>query len=135
MFKFLKFSLYIISFLLIFYILYIYGSFYLLDFIERPHHEDYKLLKPGGFISHGLGIIGSLMMLLLLLYSIRKRTNAFGKAGAVSRWLDIHIFFGTVGPLFVILHSTFKLNGIAQAIDYYDLFKGTTLLTGNSDTL
>jgi len=54
------------------------------------------------------------MMVLLLLYSIRKRTRIFRKLGAIRRWLDIHIFLGTIGPLLVILHSTFKLNGIVS---------------------
>ena len=98
MFKFIKYSLYTISFAAIIYIVYNYGPFYLLEYTQRPRHADYRLLKPGGFISHGLGIIGSLMMLMLLLYSLRKRTRVFGKAGAISRWLDIHIFFGSVGP-------------------------------------
>lgn len=120
MFKFIKYSLYSISFALIIYIAYNYGSFYLLDYIQRPRHDEYQLLKPGGFLSHGLGIIGSLMMLLLLLYSLRKRTRAFGKAGAISRWLDIHIFFGSVGPLFIILHSTLKLNGLV-AISFWSM--------------
>jgi len=114
MFKFIKYTLYTISLATIFYILYSYGSFYLLEYVERPHHPDYKLLKPGGFLSHGLGIGGSNMMMLLLLYSIRKRTRVFGKIGAIRRWLDIHIFLGIIGPLFVILHSTFKLNGIVS---------------------
>jgi hypothetical protein len=82
--------------------------------MDRPRYTDYKLLKPGGFISHGLGILGSLMMILLLLYTVRKRTHIFGKAGALSHWLDIHIFFGTIGPIFIILHSTLKLNGIVS---------------------
>ena len=114
MFRFIKYMLYILSFAFIIYFVYTYGSFYLLDFTERPRHPDYQLLKPGGLLSHGLGIIGSNMMVLLLLYSIRKRTRIFGKLGAIRRWLDIHIFLGTIGPLLVILHSTFKLNGIVS---------------------
>ena len=114
MFRFIKYSLYIISILAIGFIIYKYGSFYLMDFTERPRHPNYRLLKPGGLLSHGLGILGSLMMLLLLFYSVRKRTRIFGKAGALSRWLDIHIFFGTIGPALIILHSTLKLNGIVS---------------------
>lgn len=114
MFKFIKYALYIISLSFLIYIVYNYCEFYLLEFAKRPRHSDYQILKPGGFLSHGLGIIGSFMMLLLLFYSLRKRTGIIGKTGALSRWLDIHIFFGTIGPLFIILHSTFKLNGIVS---------------------
>ena len=111
-FPFFLFLLYLSAAALFLYIFFSYFDFYFLTFQERPRHLNYANLKPGGFISHGLGILGSLMMILLLFYSIRKRTNLFGKAGAVGRWLDIHIFFGSMGPLFIILHSTFKLNGI-----------------------
>lgn len=114
MFKFIKFSLYFVFLAVILYSLYTFGDYYLMEYGLRPRHADYKLLKPGGLVSHGFGIIGSLMMLLLLLYSLRKRTRIFGKLGAISRWLDIHIFFGTIGPLLIILHSTFKLNGIVS---------------------
>jgi len=114
MFKFLKFTLYFISFLAIGYIIYKYGSFYITPFVERPRHPDYRILKPGGILSHTLGITGSNMMMQLLLYSVRKRTRLFGKLGAIRRWLDIHIFLGTIGPLFIILHSTLKLNGLVS---------------------
>jgi len=114
MFKFIKYLLYVVSFAFIFYIIYNYGSFYITDYLSRPRHPDYKILKPGGLFSHGLGILGSLMLLLLLLYSLRKRTRIFGRIGAIGRWLDIHIFLGTIGPLFVILHSTLKLNGLVS---------------------
>ncbi|KAA3613167.1 MAG: hypothetical protein D8M58_12730 [Calditrichaeota bacterium] len=114
MFKFLKYSLYLISFLFIGYALFTYWDYYILPLELRPRHAEYRFLKPGGLFGHGVGIIGSAMMILLLFYSLRKRTNIFGKIGAISRWLDIHIFFGTVGPLLIILHSTFKLNGIVS---------------------
>ena len=61
-----------------------------------------------------LGMVGSFMMILLLLYSVRKRFTMFRSAGPIGRLLDIHILLGIMGPLFVILHSTFKLNGIVS---------------------
>lgn len=95
-------------------------DFYNLKFIERPHHELYTQLKPGGLWGHGYGITGTAVMLLLLLYSIRKRTRLFGKIGPVSRWLDIHILFGIIGPLLVVLHTSFKLNGII-AVSFWSM--------------
>lgn len=127
MFKFIKYALYIISFGFIFYFIYTYGSFYLMDITQRPRHPDYRMLKPGGYLSHVLGIIGSNMMVLLLIYSVRKRTRIFRKIGAIRRWLDIHIFLGTIGPLLVILHSTLKLNGIVS-ISFWSMI--TVALSG-----
>ena len=114
MFKFIKFFLYLISFLFIGYVFFTYWDYYVLNIGLRPRHPDYRFLKPGGLLGHGVGIAGSVMMILLLFYSLRKRTKLFGKAGAIGRWLDIHIFFGTVGPLLIVVHSTFKLNGLVS---------------------
>ncbi len=87
-------------------------SFYLTPLSERPQHELFKILKPGGLRSHGLGIMGSLMLVLLLFYSLRKRWSIMRSMGPLSYWLNVHIFFGICGPLFIILHSTLKLNGL-----------------------
>lgn len=94
--------------------------YYLTPLMERPHHTDYMVLKPGGDIGHGLGIVGSAMMVIMLLYSIRKRTHFFNKLGSIAHWLDIHIYFGIFGPLFVILHSSFKVQGLV-AISFYSM--------------
>lgn len=114
MFRITKSVLYAVALIAIGYILFTHWDYYSMAYGLRPRHLNYKLLKPGGLLGHGLGIVGSGMMLLLLLYSLRKRTRLFGRHGAIGRWLDIHIFFGTIGPLLVVLHSTFKLNGIVS---------------------
>jgi hypothetical protein len=114
MFRYFKNFLYVVAFLFVGYVLFTYWDYYSLSIGLRPRHPEYRFLKPGGLFGHGIGIVGSGMMILLLFYSLRKRTKLFGKYGAIGRWLDIHIFFGTVGPLLIILHSTFKLNGIVS---------------------
>ncbi len=120
LFRLLLFALYASALLLAGYVVWNYWDYYMQPFQLRPRHPDYRVMKPGGFISHGLGILGTLMMLLLLLYSVRKRTRLFGRAGAVSRWLDVHIFLGSMGPVFVVLHSTFKLNGLV-AVSFWSM--------------
>ena len=89
-------------------------DFYLTPYQLRPRLDEYVILKPGGFYSHGFGILGTLMMLILFLYSARKRIRIFHGIGNLSYFLDIHIFLGIFGPLFIVLHSTFKLNGIVS---------------------
>ena len=95
-------------------------SFFTTPFQERPRHEDYRELRPAGDFSHGLGIVGSLMMLFMLLYTVRKRTRFFKKWGQLSKWLDVHIFFGIVGPLLVILHTSFKVQGLV-AVSFWSM--------------
>jgi hypothetical protein len=65
-----------------------------------------------GVFGHGLGIIGFVLMLSTeTLYSLRKRAP-----GRMSTWLQIHIFTGIVGPFLVLLHSSWKFNGLAGAL-------------------
>jgi hypothetical protein len=69
---------------------------------------------------HGLGILGFILMLMTeTLYSIRKRMRS-ARWGRMSRWLQFHIFTGLIGPYMVLLHTSWKFNGLAGV---------TTLLT------
>jgi hypothetical protein len=104
--------LYIVSILGFLYFLIGGLDYYLTPLVGRPRHGLYKILKPGGVRSHGLGILGSVFLISLLAYSLRKRMRLLKNMGSLSNWLNIHIFFGISGPLFIILHSTLKLNGL-----------------------
>jgi hypothetical protein len=95
-------------------------GFYLAPLSERAHHPGYWRFKPGGSWGHPLGIAGSTMLTLLLLYSVRKRVGALRRFGALSRWLDVHIFLGVVGPLLVVLHSSFKVQGLV-ALSFWSM--------------
>lgn len=88
--------------------------YYLLPLSERPHSDMHTQLKPGGIWGHGLGIVGTAMILLLLLYSLRKRGALGLRAGPLRRWLDIHILFGVMGPLLITLHTAMKFHGIVS---------------------
>ena len=73
-----------------------------------------------GLFGHLIGIVGFLLMLLTeTLYSFRKRSRK-GRWGTMQSWLQFHIFTGLVGPYMVLLHTSWKFNGLAGA---------TTLLT------
>ena len=62
---------------------------------------------------HGLGILGFIFMLMTeTLYSLRKRSRSV-RWGRMSTWLQFHIFTGLVGPYMVLLHTSWKFNGIA----------------------
>ncbi len=65
------------------------------------------------FFGHGLGVAGFLLMLMTeTLYSLRKRQRMAGW-GRMASWLEFHIYTGLVGPYMVLLHSAWKLNGLA----------------------
>lgn len=94
--------------------------YYLLPLSERSHSAMHDQLKPGGIWGHGLGVIGSSMILLLLLYSVRKREMFGIRFGKLRYWLDIHIFFGAIGPLLITLHTAMKFRGIVS-ISYFSM--------------
>lgn len=74
----------------------------------------------GELFGHGMGIVGFILMLMTeTLYSLRKRSRSV-KWGKMSMWLQAHIYTGLVGPYMVLLHTSWKFNGLAGA---------TTLLT------
>jgi len=68
------------------------------------------------FFGHSLGIAGFLLMLFTeTLYTLRKRSRS-ARWGRMSSWLQFHIFTGLVGPFMVLLHSSWKFNGLAGIV-------------------
>ncbi len=66
-----------------------------------------------GLFGHSIGVIGFVLMLATeTLYSLRKRSRR-AAWGRPATWLRFHIFTGLVGPYMVLLHSSFKFNGLA----------------------
>jgi hypothetical protein len=96
------------------------ADFYRTPLLERAHHAGYWQWKAGGSIGHKLGVAGSSMMVLMLLYSVRKRVGLLRRAGPLRAWLDGHIFLGVFGPLLVVLHSTFKVQGLV-ALSFWSM--------------
>lgn len=82
----------------------LYGAVYVATQKIPPAYE---------LFGHGIGIIGFILMLMTeTLYSLRKRSRSI-KWGKMSSWLRSHIFMGLVGPFMVLLHSSWKFNGLA----------------------
>jgi hypothetical protein len=68
------------------------------------------------FFGHSLGILGFVLMLMTeTLYSVRKRSRS-ARWGRMASWLEFHIFTGLVGPYLVLLHSSWKFNGLAGVV-------------------
>ena len=82
---------------------------------ERFFNAGHTALKPSGIIGHGLGIIGTLMMIVGVgIYMIRKRFKRLFNLGYLKHWLELHIFLCSVGPVFVLYHTAFKFGGIVS---------------------
>lgn len=90
-------------------------QYYSLPIEERVFSDLHTSLKPSGTIGHGIGILGSLMMIIgVSSYMIRKRVRFLFHLGFLKNWLEFHIFMCTVGPMFVLFHTAFKFGGIVS---------------------
>ncbi len=68
------------------------------------------------FFGHSLGVIGFILMVMTeTLYSVRKRRRS-ARWGRMASWLQFHIFTGLVGPYLVLLHTSWKFNGLAGMV-------------------
>jgi len=99
-----------------FFALAFYGAdYYTTDLAERHFHAKNELLKPTGLIGHGIGILGSFLMIAGVFgYMARKRSRKLSRLGVLKYWLEFHIFLCTLGPILVLYHTTFKFGGIVS---------------------
>jgi hypothetical protein len=89
--------------------------------IARVDHPLYGLLRPNGFIGHGLGIVGTLLIVIgLFAYMARKRIKIFSRWGILKYWLEAHIFLCSLGFVMVTFHTSFKFGGLIS-IGYWSL--------------
>jgi len=96
-------------------------TYYNTSLEERFYHPDYDFLKPSGIMGHGLGILGSLLMLIgVSVYMMRKRMRSLARMGKLKHWLEFHIFLCILGPLFVLFHTSFKFGGLV-AISFWSM--------------
>jgi hypothetical protein len=72
----------------------------------------FELITPAYGIGHLLGILGTLLMLMLLIYPARKRFSALSTIGSVKMWFRIHMIFGILGPVCILFHTTFRLGSL-----------------------
>ncbi len=72
------------------------------------HFPIARYISPQRGLGYALGIVGGSMMLLLLLYPLRKRVRWLGVLGSMKVWFRAHMVLGVLGPLCVLYHSNFK---------------------------
>ena len=96
------------------------SSYYLTPLAERPRHEAYWALKPGGTLGNLYGVVGASLMVIMQLYTVRKRIPVLARLGSLRVWLDFHIFCGVIGPLFIVLHTSFKVHGLV-ALSFWSM--------------
>jgi len=100
---------------------YIGYDYYSTNLEGRYFNSKHTTLKASGIVGHGLGIIGSLMIVVgVFSYMLRKRYRMFSRIGVLKYWLEFHIFLCTLGPVLILFHTTFKFGGIV-AVSFWSM--------------
>jgi hypothetical protein len=75
----------------------------------RYFHTDSDLI-------YYMGLYGGILMLFTLLYSFRKRVGFMRNIGQMATWYYMHLVAGVVGPVLVILHSSFTMRSLNSSV-------------------
>lgn len=103
------------------YVSYYGAGYYATDVTERNLHPLHETLSPTGFWGHGMGFIGTFMMIIgVAIYSLRKRWSVLAGFGQIKYVLEFHIFLCLLGPALVLYHTAFKFGGIV-AVSFWSM--------------
>ena len=75
----------------------------------RADHPSEPWLRSSGAWGLTLEITGATLIVLNLVFLLRKHVKALGRFGKLKTWLDLHVLSGLLGPLLVVFHTTFEL--------------------------
>ena len=90
--------------------------YYSIPIEERFYHPDHDWFKPSGAFGHGLGIVGTLLILIGVFgYQAKKKNRWLAtRFGRLKYWLEFHIFLCSLGPILILFHTAFKFGGIVS---------------------
>jgi hypothetical protein len=66
--------------------------------------------RAGDKLSVYCGLIGAALMIVAAIYPVFRRIKVFRWLASNTMWFDFHLMAGTVGPMFVLLHSALRLD-------------------------
>ena len=85
------------------------------------HAHLERTLSPRSGVGYWLGILGGSLMLLLLIYSARKRFPWLHWIGGIPTWFEIHMTLGVVGPILVLFHANFSLGATNSNVALFSM--------------
>jgi hypothetical protein len=94
------------------------GAFLFLTYLGWAAVQQINFLEGGGFI-YNSGLIGGILMLAALLYSVFKRVRFFRSHIKSDTWYYLHIACGAIGAFLVVLHSSFDLGSINSSVAFF----------------
>ena len=85
-------------------------------FITGRQLWDERYYIPEEGLGYYLGLVGGVMMLFALAYSLFKYVGALRRITKMKTWLTIHIAMGIIGPILILVHSTFHIGSLNGGI-------------------
>ena len=93
-------------------------SYYVTPPVSRALHFQHAVFRPSGPVGLTLGMVGLAVILLSLLYVLRKRFASLRHTGSLRGWLAWHVLAGIVGPGAILLHSAFAPSSAAGLLAF-----------------
>ena len=78
--------------------------------------RDITPYKSGRGVGYGLGLVGGTLMLIMMLYPVRKHVHLFQGWGPLKYWFRFHMVAGILGPVLVVLHSAFHVGSVNAGV-------------------
>jgi len=72
-------------------------------------YNGYLYLTPEQGLGYALGIAGASLMVMLLLYPLRKHARWAKGFGPVRFWFRSHMLMGVLGPICILFHCNYQL--------------------------
>jgi len=91
-------------------------------------HRDDNWFTPEHGTGYWFGIAGSVAMVTLLVYPLRKRFRSWRGLGRLPQWLSFHMLLGLAGPALILFHANFKLGATNSNVALFSML--TVMLSG-----
>jgi hypothetical protein len=93
--------------------------YYLAPLEARPEHALAEWYGSGRIVGLLLGITGTGLMVIMLLYSVRKWMPFLSFMGSNQFWMRFHMVCGILGPVYILLHAEMKFPSGFIAIGFW----------------
>lgn len=97
-----------------------YLSIFVLIYVGWKNKELSNLTPESG-TGYWLGIIGGSLMLILLLYPLRKKVRFFNMFGKIKYWFKMHMLLGVFGPVAILFHANFSLGSTNSNVAFFSM--------------
>lgn len=83
----------------------LHADFYLLPIEARPVHQQYAELRPSSGLGLWFGIVATVLIVLNLLYLLRRAKKLWFTFGSLQAWMTSHVATGILALLLALLHG------------------------------